>query len=107
MGEYKELKDFYNTRIEEDRMNEYDKILSEFSDLTGNEEFSAVLENKKGFESAEALREKCFAIRGKTVVVPSTRKTDSAIARINYSEKSETEKLYGGLFAMFPPSGRK
>lgn len=104
--EYEELKSFYLTRIEEDRMNEYDAVLSQFSDLMGNEEFSAVLENKKGFESAEALKEKCFAIRGKSVVVTSTKKPDTKV-RINYSEKETDESVYGGLFIKYPPRGKK
>lgn len=105
-SEYEELKQFYLTRIEEDRMNEYDAVLSEFSDLVGIEEFSTVLENKKGFESAEALKEKCFAIRGKSVVVTSTKKPDTKV-RINYSEKSTDDAVYGGLFIKYPPRGKK
>lgn len=103
--EYQELKDFYTTRIEEDRMKEYDAVLSDFSDLVGNEEFSKVLENKQGFENAEALKERCYAIRGKSVVVSTAKKTEAKARIGNYS--SDENLAYGGLFVKFPPRGRK
>lgn len=103
--EYQELKEFQANRIEEDRMKEYDAVLSDFSDLTGNEEFSEVLENKKGFESAEALKERCYAIRGKSVVVNTAKKPEIR-ARIG-SYSSNEDMAYGGLFIKYPPRGKK
>lgn len=104
---YQLLKEFQEKRLEEDRIKEYDDVVSEFSDLTDNEEFSLVVENKMSFENAETLREKCYAIRGKAAVVNSTKKPELKFA-LDTTAKAETE-VYGGFFSKYPPrmSGQK
>lgn len=98
-AEYEELKQFQMERLEADRINEYDAVVSEFSDLTGNEEFSRLVDDKMSFESADALREKCFAIRGKSMSVKADKKPETKVP-IDFSQKEEP---YGGFFSKFPP----
>lgn len=104
-AEYDKLKQFHDERIESDRIKEYDAIVSEFPDLTNNEEFSLLVENKMSFESAEALREKCFAIRGKTMAVTPAEKPKTKLP-IDFSKKGEPE-VYGGFFSKYPPKRGK
>lgn len=105
-AEYDELKKFHDERIESDRIKEYDAIVSEFPDLANNEEFSKLVEDKLSFESAEALREKCFAIRGKTMAVKSAEKPATRIP-IDFSKKNSAEPVYGGFFSKYPPRSGK
>lgn len=102
-AEYEELKQFRAERLEADRINEYDAVVSEFSDLTGIEEFSQLVEDKMSFETAEALREKCFAIRGKTMSVKLDKKPENKMP-IDFSK---TEEPYGGFFSKYPPKSGK
>ena len=102
-AEYEELKQFRAERLEADRINEYDAVVSEFSDLTGNEEFSQLVEDKMSFETAEALREKCFAIRGRTMSVKPDKKPENKMP-IDFSK---TEEPYGGFFSKYPPKSGK
>lgn len=100
-AEYEELKQFRAERLEADRINEYDAVVSEFSDLTGIEEFSQLVEDKMSFETAEALREKCFAIRGKTMVF--NMMPEKPTMKLPLDKKQESHEVYGGLFSQYPP----
>ena len=100
-AEYTELKAFQSERLENDRINEYDAVISEFSDLANFEEFSSLVENKMAFESADALREKCYAIRGKFAAVPTVKKPESKLP-LDFSNKEKTEP-YNGFFSKYPP----
>lgn len=99
-ADYEELKSFQEKRLEDDRIKEYDDVVSEFSDLADNEEFSLVVKDKMSFETAEALREKCFAIRGRATVVSTTKKPEMKIA-IDFAETKP--EVYGGFFSKYPP----
>lgn len=105
-AEYDELKQFHDERIESDRIKEYDAIVSEFPDLANNEEFSKLVEDKLSFESAEVLREKCYAIRGKTMAVKTAEKPTAKIP-IDFSKKDFKPDVYGGFFSIYPPKSGK
>ena len=105
-AEYEELKSFKMERLEDDRIKEYNAVVSEFSDLAEFEEFQKLAENIKSFESADALREKCYAIRGKSMVVQTTKKSE--MFSVPIERKNETPEVYGGFFSKYPPkSGLK
>ena len=57
---YQELVTYKEKKEYEEKVKSYDDVISEFSDLTNDEEFSEVVENKMSFANAEQLREKCF-----------------------------------------------
>lgn len=103
-AEYEELKSFREERLEDDRIKEYDAVLSEFSDLTINEEYLKVVEDKMSFATAEALREKCYAIRGKTLVVSATKKPEMKIP-VEFSQTPA--EPYGGFFSKYPPKVKR
>lgn len=100
-AEYDELKKFQQERLEADRINEYDAVISEFSDLTKNEEFAQLVANKMSFENADALREKCFAIRGKAMVFNMV--PEKPTMKLPLDKKQESHEVYGGLFSQYPP----
>lgn len=105
-AEYDELKSFQMERLESDRIKEYNAVISEFSDLAGNEEFSKLVEDKMSFETAETLRERCFAIRGRTMVVSTTKKPEVNTVPLEQFDKQP--EPYGGFFSKYPPkSGRQ
>ena len=95
----KQLKQFQIERLKADREIKYSEVIKEFSDLEGNEEFENIVKEKMTYNSAEELREKCFAIRGKTVNVEKEKKGESKIS-FNIEEKVE---VYGGFFTKYPP----
>jgi len=98
-AEYDQLKQFQIERLKADREIKYSEVIKEFSDLEGNEEFENIVKEKMTYNSAEELREKCFAIRGKTVNVEKEKKGESKIS-FNIEEKVE---VYGGFFTKYPP----
>lgn len=100
-AEYDELKKFQQERLEADRINEYDAVISEFSDLTKNEEFAQLVSDKMSFENADALREKCFAIRGKSMVFNAI--LEKPTMKLPLDKKQESHEVYGGLFSQYPP----
>lgn len=101
-AEYQELKSFRDERLENDRIEEYNAVISEFSDLNSNEEFAKIVEDKMSFETADALREKCFAVRGKTMVIAPVTKNKEMKFSIQPVDDTENEP-YGGLFKKYPP----
>lgn len=62
---YEELIAYKAQREEQDKENAYDVVLDGFADLAGNEEFDSVVANKMSYDSAEALRNACYVVRGK------------------------------------------
>lgn len=100
-ADYDELKQFKEKRLEDDRIKEYDDVVSQFSDLSDNEEFALLVKDKMSFESAEALKEKCYAIRGRATVVSTAKKPEMKFA-IDYDAKQEPA-VYGGFFLKYPP----
>lgn len=67
-AEVEELRQFKAARLSEDHKQEVDSVLAEFEDLSENEEFVAFAAKAVEYEDMDALREKCFAIRGKSIV---------------------------------------
>lgn len=82
--------------------HESDAIISEFSDLEGNEAFEALKADHAKFSSDE-LRRECFVIRGMSVVVTKTQEEEKPIrfAVFNKSGDTASEKPYNGVFQKF------
>lgn len=65
-AEYEALIKYRADKEEEEKRIAYTAVLEEFSDLSGIDEYKNVVGECMSFESVEALKEKLFAIRGKT-----------------------------------------
>lgn len=69
--ELKELRAFQAQTLEQRKREAYLSVVSEFSEeLSGNEEFETIKSGLMEFNSEADIREKCFAIRGRTLVLP-------------------------------------
>lgn len=103
--EYAELKMYKEEKIKEEKTAAYDKALAEFFDLAEDEEFIDVVDNKFSYQSVEELKDKCYSIRGKKIVVaPSNKKSNSRIPVESEEFSSNGQKdVYGGLFEKYPP----
>jgi hypothetical protein len=81
---------------------ERDVVLERFADLGGNEEFEALKENAAEY-GLDALEEKCFAIRGRNVVMkfsapeqpPPKLPVEKTVA------VDATPEPYGGIFSRY------
>ena len=82
--------------------HESNEILSQFSDLEGNETFEALKADHAKF-SSEELRRECFVIRGMSVVVAKPQEEDKPprFAVFNKSGEATSEKPYNGVFQKF------
>lgn len=69
-AEYEALKKFKSERLEAERKAEYDSVLAEFTDLKKHTEYQTICETAYDFESADALRKECYALRGKYSKAP-------------------------------------
>ncbi len=81
---------------------EREVILDKFADLSGNEEFEA-LKNNAGEFSLDTLEEKCFAIRGKNVVMKFSA-LEQAPPKLPVEKTSAAEltpEPYGGIFSRY------
>lgn len=97
--EVQKLRDFQTERLAQDRENAVQAIFSEFADLDEIEEFITLKENNAEF-TLEALKEKCFTIRGKQVSVTFTKKSTET-NKLPVDREPKTESIYGGLFARY------
>lgn len=68
-SEVEKLREFQNGVLTAEHEAEVEAILDEFADLSENPEFVALAEKAYDFTDLDELREKCFAIRGKSVVI--------------------------------------
>ena len=75
------------------------EVLAQFEDLTGIESFEALRENCKDYD-AEALEEKCYAIRGRNGSKANFALEDK-VPKIKVEKTDMTKEPYGGLFAKY------
>ena len=95
---YAELEELRQYRCD----HESGVILSEFSDLDGNEAFEALKADHAKF-SIDELRRECFVIRGMSVVVakPQDEEKPPRFAVFNKPGETASEKPYNGVFQKF------
>ena len=76
-----------------------EEILSKFTDLANNEEFTALVEKSAEFD-CDTLLEKCYAIRGKCSTVEKVTFSNKA-PKLCVETKETEEEPYGGLFTKY------
>lgn len=64
-AEFEALVAYKADRERRDHEAAIDAAIAEFSDLEGNEEYSVIAENRYSYETANALRNACYIVRGK------------------------------------------
>lgn len=79
------------------------KVFSAFSDLAGNTEFDALINNHEGMD-CEAIEKECYAIRGKTMQVPAKFSMNEGPNRIPVMPEDiggNSDEPYNGLFKQY------
>lgn len=94
-----ELCDFKNAVEKEKRIAKYEEIFAKFTDLIGIEDFDSLVDNHEDL-SAEALEEKCYAIRGRYGTVAKFS-LEGTVPKIKVSENKKSVEPYGGLFEKY------
>lgn len=67
LEELEELRAYRDEHEAAARADEYNSVLDEFEDLSDIDEYQELRENALSYESADALRDRCYAIRGKNI----------------------------------------
>lgn len=101
--QYGLLVEYKANREEADRRAICDAVMTEFVDLDGNDEFEAVREHRYDYESADALRNACYIIRGKFSVPVSAHKTTketvvpvaTVVERVALTARDRMHEKYG------------
>lgn len=88
-----ELRAYKVEREEDDRKKEYVAVLAEFSDLGEIDEYKAVVKNLMDFASADFLREKLFAIRGKYAKPASKKSVAQVRIPVGLDKKSNNADI--------------
>lgn len=99
-----ELNQFKLNVEEKEAQAERDEVIARFADLEGVEAFEAVKEHSAEY-SAEALEEKCFAIRGRAVKFSFEPKAPKIKVEQTFSTDDANEP-YGGLFVKYGIAGK-
>lgn len=101
--EVTELIAFKDGRLQEDYKVNIDAALAEFADLNEIDEFVALTKDAYSFESVDALKEKCYAIRGKNTSVKFEAKPNknTNIKLPIGTHSNDNDEPYGGLFSEF------
>lgn len=101
--ELNELREFKANIDEYKAKAERDAVIAEFSDLAEIEEFNELCENAGEFD-VDTLREKCYAIRGKNLINPTSAKFSAAQATPTFLVESNgvrqdkhDDAPYGGV----------
>lgn len=101
-NEIAELRAFKNEIETNEAINERTAIIAEFDDLAGIEEFTVVCDNMLEY-GVDELREKLYAIRGKNVTNPTSKKfsMNSGMPKFpvesNGVEPKDSDAPYGGI----------
>ena len=104
-AELNELREFKANADESAALAERQAVVAEFEDIAGTEEFVAISDHLLDFE-VEALREKCYAIRGKNITNPTsaTFSAHTSMPRfpvesngIRFEDDEYADAPYGGV----------
>ena len=79
--------------------SEREKVFAQFADLVGVDAFEALRENCGDYD-AEALEEKCYAIRGRNGIVAKFAAENRA-PRLMVETDAEENEPYGGIVAKY------
>lgn len=79
-----------------------DELFEKFSDLNGIEEFDALVADSSDYDM-EALEEKCFAIRGRTMKINFSKSEQQKVPKliITRDESTDEKEPYGGVVKHF------
>ena len=99
-AQYDELVQYKAKREQKDFESAIDDALDEFSDLDGNDAFTAIVEKKYTYESVEALQDACYIVRGK-FSAPVKQHKPAADPAVPVGAKIEEPSLYDEFFARY------
>lgn len=106
--EYKGLVEFKENQLKENKEREYAGVISEFSDLSDIDEYKTVVGEALNFESADALREKLFAVRGRYGKFKTKTSVDDVRIPIEHKGKQESgDDLETRFFSRYLPEALK
>lgn len=106
-AEYAALAEYKKAREESDKKQAYAAVLSEFTDLSEIEEYKTVMGNAMDFESVDALREKLYAIRGKTGKFKDNRSLDNVRIPVGFSKTDQQPDEVQEFFKRYLPEAVK
>lgn len=89
-AQYEELVMYKNNREQKDRESIMDAAIAEFSYMSENEEYQSVYDNRYSFESAEALKNACYMIKGKYSIIPPQQRRFAAEPSVPISNSGIT-----------------
>lgn len=84
-----ELVQYKADRLQEDKRQAYAAIIADFSDLGEVDEYKTLVKEAMTFESAEALTEKLYAIRGKNAGTIVKKPLDKVRIPVGFEAKSK------------------
>lgn len=101
-GELDELRTFKQDTLNAQAEEAAGEVFSAFADLDGNEAFEALKADHAGMDKT-ALEEKCFAIRGRAVVVKFSAEQNGPIRvpASHHENVDDANEPYGGLFKKY------
>lgn len=92
-AEFEALLEYKKQRVEDDRRKEYGTIIDDFKDLGEVDEYRETVKNAMTFETADALREKLYAIRGKYMKPVSKKPIQQIRIPVGYAAKETKSEL--------------
>ena len=96
-SEVQELKTFKKEKLDAEHKFAIEEVLSEFEDLSANEDFIALQENALTF-SIEDLERECLVIRGKMAKPTFTKKDSTQKVKFSFTKETGEENLpYGDI----------
>lgn len=105
--EYTELVAFKESQLEENKRKEYSLAVSEFADLEDVQEYKEIVAAMLSFESVDALKEKLYAVRGKTGRVKSKQPVDTVKIPVNFSKNEEESAEHKFMRKYYPEAIKK
>ncbi len=104
---YSELVEYKREKEEAEKKQEYATVIGEFSDLSEVEEYQTVVSEAMSFESAEALREKLYAVRGKSGIARKRNVSEVRIPLMNFGKDEGKLTAEQEFFSKYLPDAIK
>ena len=106
-AEYAELVEYKRAKQEAEKKQEYAAVIAEFSDLSDVEEYQTVVSGAMDFASAEDLKEKLYAVRGKSGIVKKRDVSEVRIPILSFAKDEKEITAEEAFFSKYLPDAIK
>lgn len=90
-AEFAALTEYKAAKLAEEQRQAYSAVIAQFSDLEELDDYKQIVKEALSFESSEALAEKLYALRGRTMKKPQKKQIEDIKIPVGFASEKQTK----------------